>query len=380
VFYNSSAARIVSDASHIEFDRIFCGQYWDDFAIASLLGAQEKQSISVLMLGLALGGGIRPILANGRVSRIVAIDVDGDAAGECIRLYKGNFPLIKFEVIVSDALTYLQGALEKFDVIFVDLYTNESYAESMFDRELYSNLRACLNDGGHVAFNAFGLPSHLGPFSGATPQAYLAALLNESWDSIFLVPHRRNSTLIVGADIVGLPTPEPSADLTTGDRVALRLLRFRLQFAQRVQVEKPDWDNSQALFYSIDAEMRRRWVPLMPELSSIFNRNIQRTSDLATLLSDVPLCRSVQDQLWADNHPLVTMLPILIAGEMNRAPIDARWLPQWATWQMNNYKGPPDHVMVGVILPQALSVLNNSCFQASGEVMEFDTALTSLCG
>lgn len=361
MFYSDRSSAISSDKSHIEFDRIFCGQYWDEYGCVGLLGPFGRPS-SVLMLGLGDGAAIRPILASGKVRQLTCVDSDESCIARCRRIYAENFPLIEFRTVQAEALEYLSKSTEQFDVIVVDLYTHVQYAPVVFADNFQDLLSERLHQSGHIVCNAYGIPTHLRPFEGSSPQAFLARRFHERWGSVFYLPYRRNVTLIVGHNL------RPEIDmgvqfsgLRLGDRLALELIRFRLQSILEVELDDAEFSLDLTRHSEIDSEMRRRWLEIVPVLDSYLapEFRVESPVDLIRLLERDALCANLLTKLAAEDHRLLSVLPSLVAGEINNRDIDASWLLDWTLDFLSDMRSPGRQRFFDYCLAQVFSVAIN---------------------
>lgn len=197
---------------------IFTGNYWDEFAFASIL---TPYGGDVLLLGLALGGGIRPILSESKEICIFAVDICAESVFKCEELYAQSFPLINFHSIVEDALSFLATNNKKFNTIFSDLYTSEGHLKEQFLESNLKNIKKNLVDQGVACWNIFGLGNHLNPFIKNSPLNYALSKIQDEFNFVYVVPHRRNATIIASDSEIQIGVPLKNVLLTKIDQLVL---------------------------------------------------------------------------------------------------------------------------------------------------------------
>jgi hypothetical protein len=346
------------------------------------LGASDRPK-KVLMLGLGDGAAIRPILSSSPDCELTCVDFDEESIETCRDIYTNNFPQLRFCAIRSEALEYLGKTTEKFDVVVVDLYTREQYAPVVFSKNFHDLLANCLGPHGHIVCNAYGIPAHLDPFEGSSPQAFLARRFADKWGSVRYLPYRRNSTLIVGSD--AFPGVDKELDvngLKLGDRLALELMRVRIRSMPTAALKDAVFDAELTKHAQIDVEMRRRWSTIVPIFDALVAPDFRIASppDLIKLVENGELCIDLLNRLAAEDHELLPVLPTLVAGELNNRNIDASWLLEWAFSHLNDRQSPARRQFINVCLPQVFSIAINGRNKYRSTVFKFKEHIEALSG
>ncbi len=109
---------------------------------------------TVLVAGGGEGATAREVLAHGTVERVVMVDIDAEVVELCRRHlpdhHRGAFDDPRLELVHADALAYLEGSPDRFDVAVIDvpdpLEAGPAYL--IFTREFYELLSARLGPGG----------------------------------------------------------------------------------------------------------------------------------------------------------------------------------------------------------------------------------------
>ena len=333
------------------------------------------------MLGLGDGAAIRPVLSSGMVSELTCVDFDEKSLVNCREIYTRNFPRLAFRTIRAEALEYLRKTGEQFDVIVVDLYTRHRYAPVVFARNFLDLLAERLRPLGHIVCNAYGIPTHLRPFEGNSPQAFLARRLADKWGTIRYLPYRRNVTLIVGHNqLPSFNKDLDSGDLRLGDRLALELMQIRLRSMPTVTLSDTAFDLDLTKHAKIDEEMRRRWLEIVPIFDSFVapNFRIKSPVDLVKLIGNGELCADLLKRLAAEDHELLPVLPILVAGEFNNRDIDASWLIDWSINYLDDFQSPGRQRFIDFCLPQVFSVVINGKNKYRSAVFAFKERIEGL--
>jgi len=120
----------------------------------ALRGAQSEFSVSnCLVLGLGGGTVVQLIKARYPEAKIVGVEIDS----EIIKVSKKFFRLSeikKLKIVNADAVRWAsryQG--DKFDLIIVDLYIGDRFAQDMESNEFLKNLKKLLSKEGNIIFN-----------------------------------------------------------------------------------------------------------------------------------------------------------------------------------------------------------------------------------
>ncbi len=114
----------------------------------------------VLILGGGDGAALREALKWTTVEQAVMVDIDGEVVDACREhlpeLHQGSFDDPRAEVIIGDALHYLDNAQSEWDVIISDLTdpVEEGPSFPLFTREYYEKCRRALKPEGFFALQA----------------------------------------------------------------------------------------------------------------------------------------------------------------------------------------------------------------------------------
>ncbi|MFQ5705241.1 MAG: methyltransferase domain-containing protein [Gemmatimonadales bacterium] len=114
----------------------------------------------VAVLGGGEGATIREILRWNAVERVVMVDLDGDVVDACRQylpeMHCGSFDDPKVELVVGDALDWLDACDEQFDVVISDLSEPLEHGPSyrLFTEEYFRQVRGILDRSGFFALQA----------------------------------------------------------------------------------------------------------------------------------------------------------------------------------------------------------------------------------
>ena len=145
-------------------------------------GAPRK----VLILGGGEGATLREVLRWGSVERAVMIDIDGEVVEACREhlpeMHRGAFDDPRTELVIGDALTWIEQTQERWDVIISDLSDpiEEGPSFRLFTREYFTQLQGLLAEGGILVVQA-------GPVSPA--ELELHARLANTLGAVFSEAH-----------------------------------------------------------------------------------------------------------------------------------------------------------------------------------------------
>ena len=109
---------------------------------------------TVLVIGGGDGGTIREVLKHDTVEKAVLCEIDGLVIEAC----KEHLPTIaceldnpKCEILVEDAIEYIKGKENMFDIVLIDSTDPMGPGEGLFTEEFYTNVKRSLKKGGIVA-------------------------------------------------------------------------------------------------------------------------------------------------------------------------------------------------------------------------------------
>ena len=137
---------------------------------------------SVLILGGGEGATAREILRWKSVEQAVMIDIDGEVVDACKKhlpeMHQGAFDNPRLELVIGDALQYLDDTERKFDIVISDLSDpiEEGPSFKLFTKEYFEKVRGVLNAGGVFVVQA-------GPVSPA--EMYLHCRLVSTLRSVY---------------------------------------------------------------------------------------------------------------------------------------------------------------------------------------------------
>ena len=115
---------------------------------------------SVFIAGGGEGATLREVLAHDSVERAVMVDLDKDVVELCRRylpsFHQGSFDDPRVELLFTDAMKYLEGCDERFDVMILDLPEpiEGGPAYLLSTREFYELVRDRLAEDGTVSLQA----------------------------------------------------------------------------------------------------------------------------------------------------------------------------------------------------------------------------------
>ena len=114
----------------------------------------HKDPKTVLVIGGGDGGTVREVLKHDTVEKVVLCEIDGLVIEAC----KKHLPTIaceldnpKCEILVEDAIEYIKGKENMFDIVLIDSTDPMGPGEGLFTEEFYTNVKRSLKKGGIVA-------------------------------------------------------------------------------------------------------------------------------------------------------------------------------------------------------------------------------------
>ncbi|AEB96100.1 MAG: methyltransferase domain-containing protein [Metallosphaera sp.] len=126
----------------------------------------------ILILGGGEGATLREVLRHKTVKKAVMVDIDQAvidfARKHLTEWHRGSFDDPRAEIVIDDALNFIQRNKETFDAIILDLTDpimgNSSY--KLYTREFYEKLSNSINEGGGIVTQATSPSFSIDTFSG----------------------------------------------------------------------------------------------------------------------------------------------------------------------------------------------------------------------
>ncbi|MFI7128044.1 spermidine synthase [Nonomuraea sp. NPDC050153] len=353
--YARSNIVVHSQFTTLDGSRVFVGSQPDDFALAGLLAPGSR----ICMLGTGLGGAIRPILALAPDAGLVCVDADEQMHKMAGLIYARHFPELAVEMHMGDAWQYVRSNEGAFDAVCVDLYGAGGHADFVFDIDFWRDISKATTPGGVVLVNAWGLPSHLRPLSGDSPQHEIATLLRRIWEDVRYIPNRRNLTFIAGFQGECRSVPELPGDLSGIDKAIACLLPLRFRYASPVE-EMSDYSLHAARHTSLalDEEMIGRW----PNLLKVLARTCEAEGfdpDLAMsggLLGSESAADRVTLRLLDEGRAEADYIPVMAAAQAFRGLGEGDWFGPWVINARKTVGARHPAWYVNVALWQALAM------------------------
>jgi len=172
---------------------------------------------NVLVLGGGEGATVREVLKWNSVHRVVMVDIDGEVVEACKKhlpeMHQGAFDDPRTELVIGDALGYLDETEPTWDLIISDLSDPIEQGPSfkLFTREYFDRCKRVLRTGGYFVVQA-------GPLAPA--EMHLHVRLFKTVESVFdhtvnyqsCVPTYASPWgFIIGSDVPMSIRPEPEA-------------------------------------------------------------------------------------------------------------------------------------------------------------------------
>jgi hypothetical protein len=277
----------------------------------------------------------------------------------CAAVFDAHFADVPVETVHADAREYLRRCDRTFDVVAVDLYAADGYAEAAFDPGLWRDVRTRLAPGGVLLVNAWGLPHQLDPLVGASPQRAIVALIAKHFPDLLALPNRRNLTLIAGPD---RRTAPPNFDgLRPHDRAYLATLPARLSLAKiDTVIGEPAADA--AVLGSreyMNAEMERRWTSLTEAFREAGEASgiDQARSVPHMCITDPYVAQSITRQLLVTDPVAARFVPIAAAAAAFGNDHRVGWFGRWLVEQFEALAELSPTWLIETALPQAMAMV-----------------------
>lgn len=114
----------------------------------------------VLVLGGGEGATVREILRWKTVEKVVMVDIDGDVVDACREylpeMHQNAFDDPRLEVVIGDAIEYIEKTTEKWDIVISDLSDpiEEGPSYPLFTKEYFEKIHRILDESGFFVLQA----------------------------------------------------------------------------------------------------------------------------------------------------------------------------------------------------------------------------------
>ncbi len=354
MFYSATPLKIKEKTSVVDDSQVFTGQYWDEFGVTGHLVPHQAR---VLMLGLAYGGGIRPILASNKKVELHVVDLDSRTNERCKDQFANHFPEIEFTVHTSDAESYLQNSSETWNAIWIDLYAFDGYIDLLSKREFLNQIKSALKPGGVALFNLFGIPNQFDPLSQPGPQSFIYSAIRKEFAEVRTLPYRRNLTVVASETSIRTYPTESHPDLSGLDKTTFNLLKRRLVWLDNAepQAKANSLTAEEGKFEHIDQMMRSNWKVVLERLSRL-GVKMDRPVQLLDLIQDRRACEEWLRQVESEES-WIEFLPILCAGESDLRTLKVDWIFEWTALNQRMLESRFPRVYNQIWLPQLWSMV-----------------------
>lgn len=375
MFYSAKIPTIDTKDTHLLPQQVFTGNYWDEFGFTPFL---VPENANVLMLGLSLGGGIRPLLSSTKNIRLTCIDIDEESVNACKENFHTCFTDLSFATEVSDAAVYLEKKEARFDLIWLDIYEQDSYSSLVFNQDFLAKVKKNLTPEGVLAVNAYGLPNQFKPLEKPGVQSELAGTLQKAFGYVGHLPFRRNQTLFASQERPKIFPANPHPCLSALDKKSFAVQKQRIEDMSSVPTPIPGAINLQktSKFIEIDKEMRQGWSGVVSKLAEL-DVHIEILSDLLSLIQNEAICSAVLDKALLRKDDFVSFVAILAAGEFHIQDLELSWLFAWTSQNRSQMQATFEQMYRQIWLPQLWSLTlhpsrkyRHFCFQVSELLQE----------
>lgn len=287
MLYSTSHELVDNKFTYLETNRVFSGNYWDEFALPGLF---KNAPVKVLFLGVGQGGGIQPLFSSCQVKHIDAVDIDPEGIENSKQLFQNHFPKLNINFHCLDAKQFLQNSKTKYDLIFIDLYSFEGPAACIFEKDFSALVVNSLKDEGIIFQNIYGLPMHLS-HDGNQDVDYFNNLWSKNLENIYNLPFRRNTSVVASRQPLELcEVSDAGQSLKPMDYLSLQALKARASHIEynKVKVESLKMARSTPVPHTEnDKAMVKGWQKILSDLNLIDHSiNLKNPRDILKIFSD----------------------------------------------------------------------------------------------
>jgi len=328
--YSKRQLRLHTVDSLLFADKVFVGSQPDDLSFCNLLSQNEK----VLLLGGGLGGAIRALQVVDRPFELTLVDNNRRTLSIAQLLHEEYFPTLPpVKYLCGDAKIVIQSYVDYFDVICVDLYTEEGYPSFTMSHQFWSHVSNALREGGTAIINAFGLPNHLNPLEGESVQKEFIRIVQQEFGQLRGLPHRRNITLFASktSQIQLAPTNVPKA-LQGLDELFFLTMQKRWMYSDLIPEITEVPSSIKLTKEHLNLEMSLRWPKFVDKINCASQMcgmmNITK-ENLRELFQRPIHAIKIQEQLLQENSRVADFIPICVGMFGFGSPFNLKWYADW---------------------------------------------------
>ncbi|MCU7668529.1 spermidine synthase [Bacillus thuringiensis] len=358
--YSDNNFFLNSPQSLLKNDSIYTGNQPDDFGLAGYIANGNK----VLVLGLGFGSAIRAVLSTLPEAEITVVDINPNIIRACKGIYEYLFPNINIEYINGDDRDIKTIVKGKFDLICVDIYTEDGCPEFMCGANFWLEIKSILNEKGIMITNTWGLPTHLNPLDGELHQNFILKNLFSIFQSNYLLPFRRNIT-VISSEEKQLSIKKPNIPVVSNeDKIIITYLKYKLLSVKRITNEylKNEIENNNLKHSSVDKEMEVRhlhWIhsysKLINELSKI---NVEK-QNLSNLIKNELVAKKLTIKLLEQNSYSIDIVPNFMGSLAFENDNEIAWYLDWIIHDYKKLFELNKYWFVNVALCQFFSIISN---------------------
>lgn len=346
--------------SSLSADRVFDGNYWDDFCLPVFL---RKNIKNVLMLGLGYGAGVRSMYAAKPDLKIVGVDIDSESNKVCHELYN-NMLGLNLEIVTDCADNFLKNSKTKFDLIWIDLYDKVGALSITYDDNFWKTIESCLTPQGMVAINAFGIANHLEKYVEASPLKFYLHQGAKFFNFYKIFPHRRNTTLVFSSQ-------EFESYFDNHDKLSLLknedLMTLKNQYRRSQSIDykvsipsQKTYLKAEYSFEYLNQQQRRAWQNFLSEMNSIISNDFKflTAPSLAEYIKNKKECENLIKILCEKKSDCVMFIPTYLGAEVHNDDKDYLWVVDLLLSLKDKIQESQYHLWQHIFAPQMVSILN----------------------
>lgn len=361
--YSKNHFLLDSIQSLISGSRIFTGNQPDEFAIGSTVTPGNR----VLLLGLGFGATIRPLIASIPQAEITVVDNDPNIIKACSSLFSHLFPSInQVNYLYGDASKIKEFVTTSFDLICVDLFTDTHYPAFVLETSFWESIRSLLTSKGSIVVNTWGLPTHLSPFDGYTPQTRIIQLVHNCFKNTYSFPFRRNLTIVGSQSEPNINDNLSNYKLHDLDRVYLDMFSLRWRIPHQIDKYSVYTDQNYIEIKTSHSQMDEEMINRLNKWIYTINLGLNdlgylpvNSQTLKEIIYDPKRAQAITEWLLNEGSYEAAFIPNFIGSYAFTNPKGLEWYPKWIIENSDKLFQRDKFWFVNIALVQLLSLMNN---------------------
>lgn len=303
--------------SQMNFSRIFCGEYLDDFCLGALFSPPDSRDL--ILLGASIGSAIRPAYSVREFDRIYCIDIDRTAIEVSKSIFRQMRGFHHISWRKESAVNFLSNSNNQFHgTVLIDLFDQHGHARDCFiEHDCLEMLADRVSEDSVIQMNVYTVPTFLGIDS--RPLQFFLSKGVKNFKYIRIFPYRRNVSILFSKTPLRTSANLKEFNLKSDDDLMLSMKRvFSASNFSLPDFSQPDEDA--ILFSSIRREFRERHIRFSAGIHQKYRINLLDQNEEPLFFKDTFLRNTLQSIAAERDVSALHFIIVSLAAQPERLP------------------------------------------------------------